>query len=198
VPARTRSSPPRSFSRPRSATPNTRRAYARSVARFPAWCEQRGAELHQITPGMAGEYLGKLTVSPPTKNQTLAALRHFFDVQVSRHAVLLNPFASVRGVRHSAAEGSTPEIGVMQAPARRNGARRRPDAGPGPRRHWTRGTPAQAGFGDSDGSIRAGSGRHSAALSALGHEPRLRSVERIALFGQPTPALTTRRSHHFG
>ena len=61
-------------------------------------------------------------------------------------------------------------------PPARNHPRRCPDAGPGPRRHWTCGTPAQAGFGHSDGSIRARSGWHSAALSALGYEPRLRSV----------------------
>jgi site-specific recombinase XerD len=85
------------------------------VARFLSWCEQRGVELHQITPGLAGEYFGEFADSPPTKNQTLAGLRHFFDVLVTRHAVLLNPFASVCGVRHSVAEGSTAEIGVMQA-----------------------------------------------------------------------------------
>ena len=37
--------------------------------------------------------------SDPTKNQVLAALRLFFDALVTRHAVVLNPFASVRGIR---------------------------------------------------------------------------------------------------
>jgi len=94
---------------------HTKRAYGRAVARFLVWCEEKGVELRQITPGMAGEYIGQLAVSAPTKNQALAALRHFFDGLVTRHAVALNPFASVRGVRHSVAEGATPEISIEQA-----------------------------------------------------------------------------------
>jgi len=95
--------------------PHTRRAYARAVARFLAWCEEQGIELRQVTPGLAGEYLSRIEASAPTKNQMLAALRHFFDILVTRHAVALNPFASVRGTKHSALEGSTPEISVEQA-----------------------------------------------------------------------------------
>ena len=75
----------------------------------------QGVELRQITPGVAGEYVGQLEGSAPTKNQALAALRHFFDGLVTRHAVALNPFASVRGVKHRVAEGATPEISVEQA-----------------------------------------------------------------------------------
>jgi len=95
--------------------PHTRRAYGRSVARFLAWCEQHGVELRQVTPGLAGEYVAQLEGSAPTKNQALAALRHFFDGLVTRHAVALNPFASVRGIKHSVTEGATPEISVEQA-----------------------------------------------------------------------------------
>src|SRR5271170_6290088 len=94
---------------------HTKRAYTRSVARFLAWCERQGIELRQITPGLAGEYLGELAGSAPTKNQALAALRHFFDGLVTRHAVALNPFASVRGLKHRVADGATPEISVEQA-----------------------------------------------------------------------------------
>ena len=94
---------------------HTKRAYGRSVARFLAWCEEKGVELRQIAPGLAGEYVGQLPGSPPTKNQALAALRHFFDGLVMRHAVALNPFASVSGVKHSVAEGATPEISIEQA-----------------------------------------------------------------------------------
>ena len=94
---------------------HTKRAYGRAVARFLAWCEDKGVELRQITPGLAGEYVGQLAVSAPTKNQALAALRHFFDGLVTRHAVALNPFASVRGVKHSVSEGATPEISIEQA-----------------------------------------------------------------------------------
>jgi integrase/recombinase XerD len=95
--------------------PHTRRAYGRAVARFLAWCEQQGVELRQVTPGLAGEYVGQLEGAAPTKNQALAALRHFFDGLVTRHAVALNPFASVRGMKHRVAEGATPEISVEQA-----------------------------------------------------------------------------------
>jgi integrase/recombinase XerD len=95
--------------------PHTRRAYARAVIRFLAWCERHGLELRQITPGLVGEYLNEIEGSAPTRNQALAALRHFFDNLVTRHAVALNPFASVRGTKHSALEGSTPEISVEQA-----------------------------------------------------------------------------------
>ena len=95
--------------------PHTRRAYGRAVGRFLAWCEENGVELTQITPGLAGRYLEGLDVSSPTKNQALAALRHFFDALVTRHAVPLNPFASVRGVKHSVMEGKTPELSIEQA-----------------------------------------------------------------------------------
>lgn len=94
---------------------HTRRAYARIVGRLLAWCEVNDVELRHITPGMAGEYIGQLEGSPPTKNQALAALRHFFDAMVTRHVVPLNSFASVRGVKYSVTEGKTPEISIDQA-----------------------------------------------------------------------------------
>lgn len=70
------------------------------MGRFLTWCDARKLELRNITPGLAGEYLGQLDGSAPTKNQALAALRTFFDAIVQRHAVALNPFASVQ--RHQA------------------------------------------------------------------------------------------------
>ena len=93
---------------------HTKRAYGRSVARFLGWCEQQGVELRQITPGLTGDYVSQLGGSPPTKNQALAALRHFFDGLVMRHAVALNPFASVRGVKHRILDCATPEISIEQ------------------------------------------------------------------------------------
>jgi site-specific recombinase XerD len=106
---------------------NTRAAYRFAVERFLGWCESRGVELQQITPKMIREYLDTLAfrrrpskknplggpevkASIPTQKQHLAALRHFFDVQVTRHAMLLNPALSVRGPRYQAREGKTPEI----------------------------------------------------------------------------------------
>ena len=85
------------------------------MGRFLTWCEDQGLELHQVTPGLAGRFLDELPHRAPTKNQALAALRHFFDVLVARHAAVLNPFQSVRGVRHPFGEGRTPEATVDQA-----------------------------------------------------------------------------------
>jgi integrase/recombinase XerD len=94
---------------------HTRRAYGRIVGRFLTWCDDHKLELRNITPGLAGDYVGQLEGSAPTKNQALAALRHFFDALVQRHAVALNPFASVRGVKYSVTEGKTAELGIEQA-----------------------------------------------------------------------------------
>src|SRR5215469_4006693 len=94
---------------------HTRRAYGRIVGRFLTWCDDRSLELRQITPGLAGEYISQLQGSAPTRNQALAALRHFFDALVQRHAVALNPFASVRGVKYSVSEGRTAELAIEQA-----------------------------------------------------------------------------------
>jgi site-specific recombinase XerD len=92
-----------------------RRAYGRIAGRFLSWCDQCGLELRQITSGLAGEYIGQLACSAPTRNQALAALRHFFDALVQRHAVALNPFASVRGAKYSVTEGKTAELAIEQA-----------------------------------------------------------------------------------
>jgi len=59
--------------------------------------------------------MDELPAALPTKKQHLAALRHFFDQMVIRHAVMLNPAASVRGERYQVVEGKTPEISVDQA-----------------------------------------------------------------------------------
>ena len=99
----------------RLSNPHTRRAYARPVGRFLSWCEEQGIELRQVTPGLAGRFIEELPGSDPTKNLALAALRHFFDALVMRHAVALNPFASVRGRKHSVIDGQTPELTIQQA-----------------------------------------------------------------------------------
>jgi integrase/recombinase XerD len=41
-------------------------------------------------------------------------MRHFFDALVQRHAVALNPFASVRGTKYSITEGKTTELAIEQ------------------------------------------------------------------------------------
>ena len=94
--------------------PHTRRAYGRVVGRFLVWCEARELELRQVTPGYAAGFIDDFDGAAAAKKQALAALRHFFDLLVTRHAVALNPFLSVRGPRSSALEGKTPAITVEQ------------------------------------------------------------------------------------
>src|SRR5271156_1529731 len=94
--------------------PHTQRAYLRAVKAFLAWAEGQGVELASITPGMVGQYLVGLGGSPAKRNQHLAALRGFFDRLVNRHVCLLNPAASVRGVKETVMEGKTPEITIEQ------------------------------------------------------------------------------------
>jgi integrase/recombinase XerD len=93
----------------------TRRAYTLAVNRFLAWCEDRGVELIQITPGIVGQYFNQHPGSAATKKQHLAAVRKLFDTLVIRHAVLFNPALSVRTERYQVVEGKTPEFAVEQA-----------------------------------------------------------------------------------
>lgn len=94
---------------------HTRRAYHRAVRDFLAWCEDRSLILTAISPADVGHYLDALTLAISSKKQVLAGLRHFFDGLVSRHAIVLNPAASVRADRYQVIEGKTPEITVKQA-----------------------------------------------------------------------------------
>ena len=95
--------------------PHTQKAYMAAVKRFLGWVEGEGLELPAITPGMVGQYLTRLGGSASKRNLHLAALRGFFDRLVNRHVVILNPAASVRGVKEQVMEGKTPEITIEQA-----------------------------------------------------------------------------------
>lgn len=97
--------------------PHTRRAYLCAIRQFLDHCHQLEKVLTQIAPWDVGLYLDGLPHSLATKKLHLAALRHFFDILVTRHIVVLNPAASVRGERLQVSEGKTPEIGVRQARA---------------------------------------------------------------------------------
>jgi len=104
------------FGRIRNA--HTRAAYMTAVKRFLTWAERHGLELRDIAPRDVGEYLDGLrdeNTSVATRKQHLAAIRHFFDALVTRHAVVLNPALSVRGERYQVVEGKTPEIRVEGA-----------------------------------------------------------------------------------
>ena len=53
----------------RISNPHTRRAYARVVRRFLAWCEDQGLELPQVSPGLASRFIDELpaTARPRTR-----------------------------------------------------------------------------------------------------------------------------------
>ncbi len=95
--------------------PHTQAAYLRAVKRFLAWADGQGVELPAITPGLLGQYLVGLGGSAAKRNLHLSALRGFFDRLVNRHVVILNPAASVKGVKETVMEGKTPKITVEQA-----------------------------------------------------------------------------------
>lgn len=95
--------------------PHTRAAYSHAIQRFLDWSHRRGIELARITPRNVGEYLDSQSLATVTKKLHLAAIRRLFDFLVMRHAVILNPAATVRTERHQVIEGKTPEIGVESA-----------------------------------------------------------------------------------
>lgn len=79
---------------------NTRRAYARPVSGFLAWCADCGmAVLGDVTLLHVATWieLQGRTLSAPSVKQGLAALRHLFDWLVTGQVVAVNPAASVRG-----------------------------------------------------------------------------------------------------
>jgi site-specific recombinase XerD len=97
---------------------HTRRAYLIAIRRFLAWAEMQEIDLARITPKDVGQYmdgLQKESTSVATRKQHLAAIRHFFDNLVTRHAIILNPALSVRGERYEVVEGKTPEMTVKGA-----------------------------------------------------------------------------------
>jgi site-specific recombinase XerD len=95
--------------------PHTRAAYAHAIKRFLMWVDQAKLPIERITPGMIGRYFADHPGSICTRKLHLAAIRAFFDLLVTRHIVMLNPAASVRGERYQAIEGKTPEISIEQA-----------------------------------------------------------------------------------
>jgi integrase/recombinase XerD len=92
----------------------TRAAYEHAVRRFLGWLPAHLTP-EKIRPAMVGRYIAKHVGSIPTRKLHLAALRKFFDLLVERHIMLINPAASVRGLRYEAVEGKTPEITIEHA-----------------------------------------------------------------------------------
>jgi hypothetical protein len=100
--------------------PNTRRAYARAIGEFLAWCEQRGvASITDVKPLHVAAYIEQLgrERSAPTVKQCLAAIRHLFDWLVTGQVMAVNPASSVRGQPHSMKRGKTPVLDPLEARA---------------------------------------------------------------------------------
>ena len=95
---------------------HTRRAYTHAVHRFLDWCLKNNITLQQVRPRDVSDYFESLKkLSIPSKKLHRSALNHFFDLQVKRHAVILNPVSSVKNERYEVGEGKTPEITVKDA-----------------------------------------------------------------------------------
>ena len=98
--------------------PHTRRAYARAVGDFLAWCEGRGvASLAAIQPLHVAAWVEGLTHehSAPTAKLRLAAVRRLFNWLVVGQVVPANPAASVHGPAHSQKRGKTPVLAPEEA-----------------------------------------------------------------------------------
>lgn len=94
---------------------NTRRAYGRAIARFFAWCDARGIDLHQVEPVTVAAYIEQHPGSKPTVKQHLAAIRMLFDWLVTGQVVPSNPAASVRGPKYVVKKGRTPVLTAAEA-----------------------------------------------------------------------------------
>jgi integrase/recombinase XerD len=94
---------------------HTRRAYSKALQNLFNEADSAGLSIQQITPKFIRAHLERMLTSTPTKKLRLSAIRHFFDLAVTRHVLPLNPALSVRGEKYSASEGRTPEISVAQA-----------------------------------------------------------------------------------
>lgn len=94
--------------------PYTRARYKHAIRKFLEHCDRLGKDLTNVSPRDVGNYLDSLDYAASTKKLHLSGLRHFFDTLVTRHVVVLNPAASVRGERLQVIEGKTPEITIDQ------------------------------------------------------------------------------------
>ena len=95
---------------------NTRKAYARGVADFSAWCCQQGiGDVRQVQPLHVAAYVESLALAAPSVKQRLAALRMLFDWLVVGQVMPMNPASSVRGPRHTVKMGKTPVLSAEEA-----------------------------------------------------------------------------------
>jgi hypothetical protein len=96
---------------------NTRRAYARAVGQFCAWCEAHGIRFAQLQPVIVAAYIEAHPAAPPTVKQHLAAVRMLCDYLVVTGVLPMNPATAVRGPKHSAKRGKTPVLSGAEARA---------------------------------------------------------------------------------
>src|SRR5919112_137417 len=99
--------------------PNTRAAYARAVAQFLRWAEERGLTLRSIEPVAVAAYVEglKARLAPPSVKQHLAAVRMLFDWLVTGQVLPTNPAASVKAPKHVVKKGKTPVLSAQDARA---------------------------------------------------------------------------------
>jgi site-specific recombinase XerD len=100
--------------------PHTRRAYARAVADFLAWCDTYGVgSIRTVQPLHVAAWIEMQTRerSAPSVKQQLAAIRHLFDWLVTGQVIPVNPAASVRGPSHIVRQGKTPVLDPAEARA---------------------------------------------------------------------------------
>lgn len=100
--------------------PNTRKAYARAVSEFAAWCALNRLEnLTEIEPVHVAAYIEQLQqrLAAPSVKLHLAALRVLFDWLVVGQVIRMNPASSVRGPKHSVRKGKTPVLTAEEARA---------------------------------------------------------------------------------
>ena len=96
---------------------NTREAYARAVAKFSLWCENRNLSLSRITPLIVAAYIEDLgqRLTAPTIKQHLAAIRMLFDYLVTGQVIPMNPASAVRGPKYVIKKGKTPVLTADEA-----------------------------------------------------------------------------------
>ena len=100
--------------------PHTRRAYARAVGAFLAWCEETGVRsITDVQPLHVAAWVEMQTraQAAPSVKQQLAAIKHLFDWLVTGQVVAINPAASVRGPSHIVRQGKTPVLEPAEARA---------------------------------------------------------------------------------
>jgi site-specific recombinase XerD len=98
--------------------PNTRKAYAKAVGEFLAFCQQNGlTSLEAIQPVHVAAYVELMTrtKSAPTTKQHLSAIRMLFDWLVLGQIIPMNPAHVVRGPKHSVRRGKTSVLAPEEA-----------------------------------------------------------------------------------